>query len=109
MRQSESVRLLSGYLGSTGGLVIVTLNLSPEIERALLCVAHAKGLSLDKFMSEFIVSRVEHPTESPQVVASELVREDGVPVWAIPPSPGFHLLTADVVTNLGKVRPFPRD
>jgi hypothetical protein len=61
----------------------VTLNLPPDIERAFEGEAQARGLSLDEFLSEVILSRAERVAGQSAVAASlsaQLVREDGVPV-----------------------------
>ena len=61
----------------------VTLNLPPDIERAFQGEAQARGLSLDEFLSEVILSRTEQPAGQSAVAASlsaQLVREEGVPV-----------------------------
>jgi hypothetical protein len=55
----------------------VTLNLPPEIERAFQGEAQARGLSLDEFLSEMILSRSEHATGKSAIAASlsaQLVR-----------------------------------
>jgi hypothetical protein len=59
----------------------VTLNLPPDIERAFQSEAQARGLSLDEFMSEVILSRAE-PGQSAVAasLSAQLVREEGVPV-----------------------------
>jgi hypothetical protein len=60
----------------------VTLNLPPDIERAFEGEAQARGLSLDEFLSEVILSRAEHvagPSET-AVSTAQLVLEEGVPV-----------------------------
>ena len=61
----------------------VTLNLPPDIEQAFQGEAQARGLSLDEFLSEVILSRAEHAAGPSAVAASwsaQLVREEGVPV-----------------------------
>jgi hypothetical protein len=61
----------------------VTLNLPPDIERAFRCEAQARGLSLDEFLSEVILSRAERVAGQFTVTASlsaQLVHEEGVPV-----------------------------
>lgn len=57
----------------------VTLNLPPDIERAFQVEAQARGLSLDEFLSDVILSRAEHVAQQSAAAAS-LVREQGVPV-----------------------------
>jgi hypothetical protein len=61
----------------------VTLNLPPDIERAFQGEARARGLSLDEFLSEVILSRAENVTGQSAVASSlcaQLVHEEGVPV-----------------------------
>jgi len=61
----------------------VTLNLPPDIERAFQREAQARGLSLDEFLSEVVLSRAEHVPGRSAVAPSwsaQLVREEGVPV-----------------------------
>jgi len=65
------------------GSMTVTLNLPPDIERAFQGEAQARGLSLDEFLSEVILSRAEHASGQSAAAASspaQLVREEGVPV-----------------------------
>jgi hypothetical protein len=59
------------------------MNLPPEIERAFQCAAQARGLSLDEFLSEVILSRAENVTGQSAVagwLSAQLVREEGAPV-----------------------------
>lgn len=61
----------------------VTLNLPPDIERAFQGEAQARGLSLDDFLSEVILSRAGHVAGQSAVggsLSAQLVHEDGVPV-----------------------------
>jgi hypothetical protein len=61
----------------------VTLNLPPDVEEAFQGEAQARGLSLDEFLSEVILSRAEQVTGQSAADASlsaRLVREEGVPV-----------------------------
>ena len=61
----------------------VTLNLPPDIERAFQVEAEARGLSLDEFLSEVVLSRAEDVAGQCAVtgsVSARLVFEDGVPV-----------------------------
>jgi hypothetical protein len=61
----------------------VTLNLPPDIERAFQREAQARGLSLDDFLREMILSCAEHVTGQSAAGAfssAQLVREEGVPV-----------------------------
>jgi hypothetical protein len=61
----------------------VTLNLPPDIERAFQSEAEVRGLSLDEFLSEIILSRaVNVPGQSGAIASwsARLVLEEGVPV-----------------------------
>jgi hypothetical protein len=61
----------------------VTLNLPPDIERAFQGEAQSRGLSLDEFLSEVILSHAESVAGQSAVAAfssAQLVREEGVPV-----------------------------
>ena len=61
----------------------VTLNLPPDIERAFQREAQVRGLSLDEFLSEMILSRAEDADGQSVAAASlsaRLVLEEGVPV-----------------------------
>ena len=62
----------------------VTLNLPPDIERAFLDEAEAKGLPLDEFLRDILVSqaRNEHGRRSTSAVhaSARLATEAGVPV-----------------------------
>jgi len=73
----------------------VTLNLPPDIERAFQCEARARGLSLDEFLSEVILSRAEPVAGQSTVAASlpaQLVREEGVPVLRARQSIGISVV-----------------
>jgi hypothetical protein len=56
----------------------ITLNLPPDVERALLTEASARGLSPDEFLSQMVISRTDASQDS--VLTAVLVPEDGVPV-----------------------------
>ena len=61
----------------------VTLNLPPDVERAFQGEAQARGLSVDEFLSEVVLSRVEHvagQSAGAAPLSVQLVREEGVPV-----------------------------
>jgi hypothetical protein len=63
--------------------MVVTLNLPPDIERAFKGAADAKGLSLDEFLSEVVLSSVEQVAEHSGTAGTRSARiefEDGVPV-----------------------------
>jgi hypothetical protein len=76
------------YKSEEVSLMIVTLTLPPDVERAFLAEAEARGLSLDEFISDVIRSRVSGPQSSPPSVQSgnaaaqsfQLEQEYGVPV-----------------------------
>ena len=61
----------------------VTLNLPPDIERASQVEAEARGLSLDEFLSEVVLSRAEDVAGQCAVagpVSARIEFEEGVPV-----------------------------
>lgn len=63
----------------------ITLTLPPDIERAFLAEAEARGLSLDEFISDLLRSRVSEPQASVRADNAvlrpfPLEQEDGVPV-----------------------------
>jgi hypothetical protein len=63
--------------------VNLTLNLSADIERAFRSEAQARGLSLDEFLTEVILSRAEQVPGQyaiPASLSARLVYEDGVPM-----------------------------
>ena len=63
--------------------MVVTLNLPPDIERAFKGAAAARGLSMDEFLSEVVLSKAEQMAEQGGFAEPRPARmafEDGVPV-----------------------------
>jgi hypothetical protein len=63
--------------------MVVTLNLPPDIERAFKGAADARGLSMDEFLSEVVLSSAEQVAEQSGFAEPRPARiefEDGVPV-----------------------------
>lgn len=61
----------------------VTLNLPPDVEHAFLVEAQAKGVSLDEFLSEMILSQSELAaglSRADPSFAARLEYKEGVPV-----------------------------
>ena len=66
----------------------ITLTLPPDVERASLAEAEARGLSLDEFISDVLRTRVSGkpspsssvPSGKPASPSFQLEQEDGVPV-----------------------------
>jgi hypothetical protein len=61
----------------------ITLNLPPEIERAFQIDAEARGLSLEEFLRDLLLSNVDQGAVASQNAtrsSAQLVHEEGVPV-----------------------------
>ena len=80
----------------------VTLNLPPDVERAFQGEAQARGLSLDEFLSEMILSRTELAASFAVAAPSptRIVHEEGVPVLCA----GQPIGISDVDETLDRIR-----
>src|SRR5437763_98445 len=59
VQQATTLRfpMEQGYPESCQAVMTVTLNLPPDVERAFLAEARAKGISLDEWVREILISR----------------------------------------------------
>jgi hypothetical protein len=83
--------------------MVVTLNLPPDVERAFKGAADARGLSLEEFLSEVVLSSAEQVAEQPGIAGPRRTRiefEDGVPVLRT----GHAMESCTIDETLEKVR-----